>query len=119
MRLWRWGNDVHNTGYRIFTLMYIKKIRWDIYLFHYPEGSYIPKHKDPSKYGKHYRFNITLKKPKKGGEFKCRNVVFKWKRFCLFRADANYHRVTKIEQGSRWVLSFGFTFRTRTVDKSL
>lgn len=117
MRLWRWGYDQFRTGYRIFTIAYIKAIRWDIYLFHYPEGSHIPKHKDPSKYGKHYRFNITLKKPKQGGEFKCKNVVFKWWRFCLFRADANYHRVTKIEKGSRWILSFGFTFKHKDKDK--
>ena len=109
LRLFRWGNDKFNTGYRIFTLFYSTKLKWDIYIFHYKEGSYIPKHKDPSKYGKHYRFNIELKKPDKGGKFICDNVVFKWWRFCLFRADANYHKVTKIEKGSRWVLSFGCT----------
>ena len=112
MRLWRWGYDQFYTGYRIFTIAYIKWLRWDIYLFHYPTGSLIPKHKDPAKYGAHYRFNVTLKKAKQGGEFKCNNVVFKWWRFCLFRADANYHSVTRIEQGSRWILSFGFTFKS-------
>ena len=109
LRLFRWGNDKFNTGYRIFTLFYSHKLKWDIYIFHYKEGSYIPKHKDPSKYGKHYRFNIELKKADKGGKFICSSVVFKWWRFCLFQADANYHKVTKIEKGSRWVLSFGFT----------
>lgn len=111
MRLWRWGYDQFRTGYRIFTIAYIKALRWDIYLFHYPEGSFIPKHKDPSKYGKHYRFNITLKRAEQGGEFICNNVVFRWWRFCLFRADANYHRVTKIEKGNRWILSFGVTLK--------
>ena len=89
--------------------MYLKCIRWDIYLFHYPEGSYIPKHKDPSKYGKHYRFNIELKKAEEGGIFTCNKVIFKFWRFCLFRADSNYHKVSRIGKGSRWILSFGFT----------
>jgi len=109
LRLWRWGNDKFDTGYRIFTIFYSKKFRWDTYLFHYKEGSHIPKHKDPSKHGRHFRFNIELKKAEQGGKFICQNVIFKWWRFCLFRADSNYHRVTTIEKGSRWVLSFGAT----------
>jgi len=86
-------------------------LKTDIYIFHYKTGSFIPKHKDPGKYGRHYRFNITLKKADKGGEFVCSNVVFRWWRFCLFRADANFHKVKKIEKGSRWVLSIGVTLR--------
>ena len=111
MRLWKWGNDIHNTGYRIFTLFYSRKLRSDLYLFHYPQGSWIPKHKDPAKYGPHFRLNLEIVRPKKGGVFKCQNVVFSCfnGRLFLFRADANYHSVSKIEEGSRWVLSFGFT----------
>lgn len=115
--MWRWGEDKFATGYKLFTLMYIKSLRWDLYLFKYPEGSWLPKHKDPSKYGAHYRFNIVLKKPKKGGEFICKEVIFKWWRFCLFRADTNYHKVTKIEKGTRWMLSFGFTLKNRLTEK--
>jgi hypothetical protein len=110
--MWRWGNDLYNTGYHIFTILYSRWLGIDIYLFHYPEGSCIPKHKDPAKYGPHYRFNVELKKAKVGGEFKCANKVFSWwNRVHLFRADANYHRVTKIEKGSRWVFSIGWTNR--------
>lgn len=109
MRLWRWGQDCHRAGYRIFTLFYHHKTRSDCYLFHYPEGSWIPKHKDPAKYGPHYRFNITIKRPVAGGVFECQKVIWKWWRFCLFRADKYYHQVTPITKGSRWVLSFGFT----------
>jgi hypothetical protein len=72
------------------------------------KGSYIPKHKDPGKHCKVYRLNIELRKAKKGGEFKCKNTIWQWRnRIYCFRADANYHQVTPIEEGSRWVLSFG------------
>lgn len=108
MRLWKWGDDVHNTGYRIFTIAFSKKLGFDIYLFHYKTGSYIPKHKDPGNNGAMYRFNIELVKAKKGGIFNCRKMIWQWlDRFYLFRADSSYHYVTEIEEGSRWVLSFG------------
>jgi hypothetical protein len=112
MRVWRWGNDIHNTGYRIFTFWYSRLLGLDCYLFHYPTGSRIPKHKDPSKYGPHYRLNFELIKAKKGGVFQCRKNIFSlWGRVHLFRADKHYHKVTPIEEGSRWVLSFGFTWK--------
>ncbi len=81
---------------------------FDCYLFHYKQGSYIPRHKDPSGGRKIYRFNIELKKAKRGGVFKCNNMIWSWKnRIYLFRADTTYHYVTPIEEGSRWMLSFG------------
>jgi hypothetical protein len=85
------------------------KLGLDCYLFYYPTGSFIPKHKDPHKYGNQYRFNIELIPATKGGKFICKNVIINWfNRIYLFRADAEYHRVTKIEEGIRVVLSFGF-----------
>jgi hypothetical protein len=85
------------------------EIGFDCYLFHYPTGSYIPKHKDPKKFGKQYRLNIEIIKPKKGGVFQCNKIILSlFGRVFLFRADSEYHRVTKIEEGERWVLSFGF-----------
>lgn len=84
------------------------KYGFDCYLFYYPTGSYIPKHKDPSKYGAQYRFNIELVSAKKGGKFICRNNIFQlFDKIFLFRADTEYHKVTKIEEGCRIVLSFG------------
>jgi hypothetical protein len=76
-------------------------------LFHYKTGSYIPKHKDPSKGKKLYRFNIELVSAKKGGQFVCNKKIWSWGRMFLFRADDSYHYVTPIEEGSRWVISFG------------
>ena len=112
LKLWKWGNDrFSNLGYKIFTLAYIKGI-FDCYLFYYKKGSYIPKHKDPSKYGKQYRFNIVLKKPSAGGEFVCKGKHFNlWDRFIFFRADRDYHYINKITQGTRLMLSFGFYFK--------
>ena len=110
MRILRWGYDKFDTGYRIFTFFYSRKLGIDCYLFHYKKGSFIPKHKDPSKYGDMYRFNIELLKPSKGGQFHCRKSIWSFKnRIFLFNASQNYHYVTPIEEGSRWVLSFGWT----------
>lgn len=107
MQLWKWGKDRFNTGYKIFTIAYIQGI-FDCYLFKYELGSHIPKHKDPAKYGKQYRFNIIIKNAKQGGKFWCKgkhinicNIFF------AFRADSCYHGVTHITEGNRVVLSFG------------
>ena len=84
------------------------KIGLDCYLFYYPCNSYIPKHKDPHKFGKQYRFNIELIKANKGGQFVCKNIIWSaFNRIFLFRADSEYHKVTKIEDGIRIVLSIG------------
>ena len=82
---------------------------FDCYVFHYKEGSYIPRHKDPSGGRKIYRLNIEIVKPKAGGQFVCNKMIWSWaSRIYLFRADTSFHYVTPIEQGSRWLLSFGF-----------
>lgn len=108
LALWKWGNDIYDTGYRIFTIAYSRKFGFDCYLFCYPTGSYIPKHKDPSKYGAQYRLNFELIKATKGGQFKCNNIIFSlFNRIYLFRADTEYHSVTTVEEGKRVVLSFG------------
>ena len=106
--MFKWGNDKFNTGYKILTLAYIRGI-FDLYVFHYATHSYLPKHKDPKKYGKQYRLNIVLRKPKSGGQFWCKGKHFNFNdRIIFFRADSNYHGMTKIEEGSRIILSLGF-----------
>ena len=55
-----------------------------------------------------YRLNIEIIPAKKGGQFVCNKMIWSWhNRVFLFRSDNSYHRVTKIEQGHRLVLSFG------------
>ena len=90
----------------MFTLLYFKY--FDCYLFHYKQGSYIPKHKDPSGGRRIYRLNIELIKAKSGGEFVCNKMIWSCGRVHLFRADTSYHYVTPIESGSRWLFSLGF-----------
>ena len=108
LALFKWGNDRFNTGYKILTLAYIKGIL-DIYLFRYSTNSHLPKHKDPNKFGRQYRLNIVLWKPDKGGQFWCKGDHFNFKdRIIFFRADSCYHGMTKIEQGTRMILSIGF-----------
>jgi hypothetical protein len=90
--------------------------RWfDCYIFHYKLGSYIPRHKDPSGGRRIYRLNIELKSATRGGQFTCGKIIWQFRqRIYLFRADANYHYVTPIEDGSRWLLSFGFKPKQRS-----
>ena len=110
MSLWKWGDDTYHTGYRIFTLAFSKM--FDCYIFHYKEGSYIPKHKDPSCGRKIYRLNFELVKAKEGGQFVCNNMIFSlFGRIHFFRADTSYHYVTPITKGKRILLSFGFKFK--------
>jgi hypothetical protein len=81
-------------------------------VFHYKQGSYIPKHKDPSGGRRIYRLNIELKKADLGGDFICNKMIWSWRdRIYLFRADTSYHYVTPIEKGSRWLLSFGIKIK--------
>lgn len=104
--MFRWGYDKFDTGYKLFTLAFCR--RFDCYLFRYPTGSRIPKHKDPSFGLRHYRLNIELVRAKRGGQFICPNMIFSFWRIHFFRADDSYHWVTPIEEGTRWLLSFGF-----------
>ena len=107
--MWKWGKDKFSDsgGYKILTLWYSMKFRTDCYLFHYPTGSFIPRHKDPKKYGAQWRLNLTIKKPKSGGEFICEGPVYRWWRFTLFRADRDYHYTKPVIEGERLVLSLG------------
>jgi len=88
---------------------------FDIYLLKFPKGSEIVEHTDPIKEGKrHYRFNIVLKKAKEGGIFRIdsaiskRRVFLNTPRLHFFRPDVDKHHVTKVESGTRYVLSIGW-----------
>ena len=106
LRWFRWGNDKFNTGYKVFTLFFSK--RFDCYLFYYPKGSLIPRHKDPSFGYRHYRLNIVLKKPDEGGQFLCKKMIWSFNnKVYLFRADDSYHSCTQITKGTRILLGFG------------
>jgi hypothetical protein len=51
--------------------------------------------------GRHFRLNVILKSPRRGGEFVCTAPIFATRRVKLFRSDASEHSVTRVEGGSR------------------
>ena len=90
-------------------------VPFDFWLIRYPVGSEIPPHVDPVAPGKrHFRLNIVLKRSPIGGEFVCADPIFSSKRIKLFRPDVSEHQVTRVEGGSRYVLSLGWLLSSRT-----
>lgn len=84
--------------------------RLSIYLVRYPEGHKVVPHVDMISGGQLYKLNCVLRKPKAGGEFICEKNIFDlFGRLVLFRPDLHQHQVSKIERGSRWLLSFALT----------
>lgn len=90
--------------------------RTDAYILRYPEGSSVPWHRDSVPGRRHFRLNVVLKRAQVGGEmvilgvrkprpFDCAGGVPG--RIYCFRPDLHPHRVFRIHQGERWVLSFG------------
>ena len=105
----RWQRGRQGTGYDKMLLVTAPwPLPFDSYLIRYPEGSEIPPHVDPSPHGRHYRLNVILKAPRSGGEFVCEHPIFSTPRLKLFRPDMDVHSVTRVEGGSRYVLSMGW-----------
>ncbi|WP_197338053.1 2OG-Fe(II) oxygenase [Ralstonia solanacearum] len=113
-KAFRWRRGRQGTGYdKMLLATAAWPIRFDSYLIRYPEGSEIPPHTDPVADGRHYRLNIVLKSPGAGGEFVCANPIFQTRRIKLFRPDACEHSVTRVQGGSRYVLSVGWVVGRR------
>lgn len=109
----KWVKGRQGSGYDKLKIISCNTLfHFDIYLIRFINGSYIPAHKDPVKYGEHYRINIILKKPDLGGHFFCNNVIYKNSRLIIFRPDIEEHSVTRVE-GSRYVLSIGFILKKK------
>jgi hypothetical protein len=105
----RWQRGRQGTGYDkmlLFTLPW--PLPFDSYLIRYPDGSAVPPHRDPVQKGRHYRLNLILKAPRSGGEFICATPIYSSSRIKLFRPDLCEHSVTRVEGGSRYVLSLGW-----------
>lgn len=92
-------------------------VGFDCYLIRYVKGSFIPPHVDAVPEGqRHFRLNIILKKSEKGGELCLLGTpLFKlfYPRIVLFRPDLDMHCVTRVEKGSRYVLSIGWVLGER------
>lgn len=115
-RAWEQGRG--KTGYEKLPILVTSFC--DCYLLRYPEGSYIPEHKDelpwqvlldlrtPSWWTpKHFRLNVVVKEALEGGKFRCQKTLFQTRRLAFFRPDKYAHEVTKILRGTRYVLTFG------------
>ena len=78
-----------------------------IYLVRYSVGHAIVPHVDMVSEGRLFKLNCVLVKPEAGGEFICEKNIFNlFGRIILFRPDLHRHRVSRIERGNRWLLSF-------------
>jgi hypothetical protein len=111
----RWQRGRQGTGYdKLLLLANPLVVPFDLYLLRFPEGTEIPPHQDPVTGKRHYRLNIILKRSRTGGEFICSNPIFETKRIKLFRSDVSVHSVTKVQGGSRYVLSLGWVLKGKT-----
>lgn len=88
----------------------------DLVLRKFPEGSNIPPHyhKLPGK--AHYRIIIHWR-PKLGGYFKVGSPIFRFGPIIFFRPDLTIHSVTKVLQGTGYMLSFGWYTDEDTLSK--
>jgi len=84
--------------------------RLSIYLVRYSVGHAIMDHVDMVAEGRLYKLNFVVVKPKAGGQFSCERDIFNlFGRVILFRPDLYRHRVSRIENGRRWLLSVALT----------
>jgi hypothetical protein len=108
----RWQRGRQNSGYdKMLLLQSWWPLPFDVYLLRYPEGAEVPPHRDTVSFGRHYRLNIILTRPQAGGEFVCAQPLFATNRIKLFRPDLEEHSVSRVRQGTRYVLSLGWVLR--------
>ncbi len=106
----RWKRGRQQSGYDKMLLATGRfPIGFDCYLLRFPEGCEVPPHTDAVSGKRHYRLNIILKNARKGGLFICARPLFQNSRIKFFRPDQCEHSVTRVESGSRYLLSIGWT----------
>ena len=105
-----WQQSKHAMSLNVKTRILFYSKRLSVYLVRYPEGHKVVPHVNMVYEGRLYKLNCVLVEPKTGGEFVCEKNVFNlFGRVILFRPDLYQHRVSKIERGNRWLLSFALT----------
>ncbi|AMO97980.1 hypothetical protein CAter10_0019 [Collimonas arenae] len=105
----KWQKGRQDSGYdKMLLLTAPWPLPFDSYLIRYPIGAEIPPHTDAVKQGQHYRLNIVVKRSPRGGEFVCSAPIISTSRIKFFRPDQCEHSVTRVEGGSRYVLSIGW-----------
>lgn len=119
MKLWRWEHGRQNGEYSKFTLLFSKRFKIDAYIIVIPDGVEVPWHTDPSIDGyEHHRVNITLWKPKHGGDTTIdlggelgKGMPPNYKnpgRWYHFRPDLYRHCVSEVMYGKLILFSFGW-----------
>lgn len=112
--MFKWIKGRRSGDYEKFPIIINKFIiPFDIYLLKFPQGSSISPHVDEVDNFRHYRLNILLKKAESGGNFLCGKELISFQRIKLFRPDIHEHSVTKIERGTRYVLSIGWCLKQK------
>jgi len=105
----RWQRGRQMSGYdKMLLLQSMWPLPFDCYILKFPEGAEIAPHVDTVKQGAHYRLNIVIKRAGSGGEFVCANPIYASERIKYFRPDVSEHSVTRVDKGSRYVLSIGW-----------
>lgn len=108
----RWKPGRLGGHYEKMMLIRSRLFQCDLYILRFPEGSHVKEHIDPVDNGRHYRANLTLRKPKEGGEiFIDGTPIYEGSRLTIFRPDIQKHWMTKIIKGSVLILSFGFAIK--------
>ena len=83
-------------------------IAFDCYLLRFTEGAEVNPHVDSVDTGRHFRLNIVLRQARVGGIFQCSSPLYESNRIKLFRPDIVEHSVSKVLDGTRYVLSIGW-----------
>ncbi len=116
-QLFRWQKGRQQSGYdKMLLAGAYWPIKFDCYLLRFPQGCEVPPHKDTVSSGLHYRLNIVLKQAQKGGDFICATPIYQNSRIKFFRPDLCEHAVTKVEQGSRYLLSIGWVKKNKNIN---
>lgn len=111
MKWLTWRPGRRKTGYHNMLLLQWRwPILWDLYLLRFGPGSHAPEHLDEVPGYRHYRINLILRQAKRGGEFISDHCLYNGARLKVFRSDRP-HKVTKVEQGTRYVLSLGICLK--------
>lgn len=105
---WEKGRQVGSySKLALIPLWLSKLINADAYILRFPDGCSVIKHKDPVAEGyRHYRMNLVIKRPDRGGRMYCLGPVKRIGPFDIFRPDLYEHGLQPIE-GSMYMLSFG------------
>lgn len=106
----KWEQGRQGTGYKKHKFFQIGNSFFggaDLYLLKYEKGDSIPPHKDPVPGKKHFRLNIELKSARSGGELYIDAPILRFGPIAFFRSDLSTHAVHLVENGTRYVLSFG------------